>query len=122
MTKRMDWEKAQFDSRFAGAAFEPADPDMNHEPEHQEWWGEKSAREKREARERVERELAEAFKRGRPEAQQRPKEVISALISPKVKALLAEANAAQRRREKREQKIAKGGARPKGSKKRSPKA
>ena len=120
MTKRMDWEKARFESRFAGAVFKPADPEMNHEPEHQEWWGAKSAGEKREAKERVERELAEAFQRGRPEGQQRPKEVVSALISPKVKALVAEAD--QRRREKREQKIARGGARPKGAKKRSPKA
>jgi len=104
MSKRRDWAKAKFESETAGGTWRMADPDMIEEPQHQEWWRGKSEAEKAKSTATLQSTLAEAIARGRPVTAKRPREVVSALISPKIKALLAEADAAHRRRERRAKK------------------
>lgn len=113
MARSRNWDKAKFESQTAGAVWRLADADMIEEPKHQEWWRGKSHEEKAKSSAKVQIELAEAFARGRPSGEKRPKEVVSALISPKIKALLAQADAAQRRREQRARKISQGGSKAK---------
>ena len=98
MTKRLDWDKAKSD-RIKGWHFEPADTDMVHEPEHQDWWCRKSSAGRAASRKKVEKEMADAFSRGHPTGIIRPKEVISALISPAIKKLLEQSTARAQKRE-----------------------
>jgi hypothetical protein len=109
MSRRLDWDKAKSD-KLKGMPSEPADVDMRHEPEHQAWWYGKTRKERATSKEALKAQMAEAFGRGRPAAAVRPKEVVAALISPKIKALLAEL---ERRRKEKNRVISQGPRRPK---------
>ena len=67
----------------------------------------------------LKQQMADAFSRGRPAVEERPKEVVDALISPKIKALLKQAAASARRREQRELRISQGLPLPKRQAKRT---
>ena len=100
MSRLRDWDKAKSD-KLKGMASEPADVDMRHEPEHQAWWYGKTGKQRMASKEALKKQMVDAFGRGRPAVAERPKEVVDALISPKIKALLAELAAARRRLEQR---------------------
>jgi|HubBroStandDraft_1064217.scaffolds.fasta_scaffold1297556_1 hypothetical protein len=96
MSWRLDWNKAKSD-KLKGLPSEPADVDMVHEPEHQDWWLGKSRKQRAASKAALEKQMAEAFGRDGPVVVNPPTNV----ISPKIRALLAELEAARRRREQR---------------------
>jgi hypothetical protein len=100
MSGRLDWDKAKSD-KLKGMSSEPADVDMCHEPEHQAWWYSKTRKQRVISKESLNKQMADAFSRGEPPVKERSKEVVAALISPKIKALLAELAAKTRRQELR---------------------
>ena len=96
--RRLDWYKAKSD-KLKGMPSEPADMDMLSEPEHHAWWRGKTREERAASKEALQKQMADAFSRGRPMAAERPKEVADGLTSPRINALLAEAASAARRHE-----------------------
>jgi len=96
MSRRLDWDKAKSD-RLKGMPSEPADVDMVHEPDHQHWWLGKSRKQRAASKAALEKQMADAFGRDGPVIVKPPTKV----ISPRIKALLAELEAARRRREQR---------------------
>lgn len=65
------------------------------------WWDGKKPKERNASKAAIRKLMAEAFARGRSAGNQRPKEVVAALTSPKIKALLAEVAEGQLRKRER---------------------
>ncbi|ESQ73726.1 hypothetical protein [Asticcacaulis sp. AC402] len=108
MTRRLNWDKAKSDKLKGGPTHDSGGrgPDeMVSEPEHQVWWGDKTAEQRADSTEALTREMAEAFARGRAETKARQKGFRDALISPEVKALLKQSAARARRREQLSQEL-----------------
>ena len=117
MARSMNWDKARFDKFKANGVWSPCDTDMIEEPQDQAWWSDKTPEERANSRDACHRQLAQKMAQGRPPTPARPKEVISALISPGVKAFLAGSEARRLQREKKIQKLEQGPSRSKARRK-----
>ncbi len=98
MARRLDFDRARSET-ISRMPSRLADPDMLSEPEHQAWWGGKNRKQRKAAVQALEKQMGEAFGRGKPAGAKRPKVVVSAFIRPRIKALLAQLESASRRRE-----------------------
>jgi CRISPR/Cas system-associated endonuclease Cas1 len=117
MTKRRDWAKAKFQNQTAGAVPRLADADMADESKHRDWWHSKSKKQKAKSIASFRDQIAPLARLG---SAKRPEQVAKQMISPRIRNLLATAEAARRKRERIIEELERANnAKPRGSKSRS---